>query len=356
MIKILRSTLRNHYNRTMLPSTKSPFWEGLLRVSPLSVITLLLTFVVLSTGYIAFLSSFSPTDGYWVAHPQDDYGQLYRQVSSLPTEPHRAVYLIGSSATREAIVSPKELQRLLGPTTPVQLLMAGDLYPVEMAQIVARLPVETAGVLVLEISLRNFSLSPEKMRSLIAGAHLPVAPLRYQRLLLQNGFAPPIFPNLLSFMAVRVNPSLRHPVAKMPWMFHQVETQRPPTDEDWTRIINELHFTAGEFQQHRERNLAFFRALLKIVPPNLKIALLDAPRNPDVLARATQSNHYLQAQQTHQQMLVELADELDIEVWSLHQDIPSENFLDDAHINTLPARITYTNALADNLRRLRETP
>ena len=340
----------------MLPSTKSPFWEGLLCASPLSVITLLITFVALSSGYLGYLSTFSPKLGYWVAHPQDDYGHLYRQVHSLPTESHNAIYLIGSSATREAIVSPNELQRMLGPTHPVHLLMAGDLYPVEMAQIIAQIPTDAAGILVLETSLRNFSLSPEKMQSLITGAHLPVAPLSYQKMLLEHGYTPPVLTNMLSFMAVRVTPSIRRPVPNVPWKFHQVEGQRPPTDEDWTRMIDELHFAAAEFQQHREHNLAFFRALLNLIPPTLKIALLDAPRNPDVIEKAKQNTAYRQAQQAHQIMLADLAAELDIEVWSLHQDIPSDNFLDDAHIKTLPARITYTTTLADHLRRLRDAP
>ncbi len=85
-----------------------------------------------------YLSTFPISEGYWISKPDDDYANLFRIVSSFEEEPSQEkVILIGSSALREAIVSPEHLRdnlRERRQNIQLQLCTAGDLSLVEMAQ------------------------------------------------------------------------------------------------------------------------------------------------------------------------------------------------------------------------------
>ena len=271
--------------------------------------------------------------GYWVAGPDDDYAQLVSAVEAIQTSKAPAVVLVGSSALREAIVSPDELRRQRS-NKSWHVLTAGDLYPIEMAQVVSELPRDLEGVLLLEVSLRTLSVAPSTSQQLTTKPRLPYQGVQFQQTVLKSGYTPGLGIGWLSFYLSRWN--ILEPM-KIPyerWLFHQVDFIEP-SQIDWGEVFAKKERWLEAISMHVETNVHLLKTIVDMAPPQMRVAFIASPRNPKWVDFHPQDpDGWTQ----YEGALKELQNVVHHPIIKIDEGISAEHFLDHGHIRTLMGR------------------
>lgn len=297
------------------------------------------------------ISQFPIQEGYWVASSNDDFANLYRQSQMLSFPSSRPqIILLASSSIREALQHPESfLPRIKElPRSPdLRLLTAGDLNQLEMAQILTLLPRDMKGVLFLEFSERLLGLTPDVLQQQVSKSRLPYAPFRYQKFLLSQGLRPPIFPNYPAFYAARMQTSWTNLAPQEKWNFHQVGLSEKHPPSDYPRLAKNIIKWTELSVENAHWNQEFFRQLIQLSPPKMKIIFILPPRNPDIESLVQESEIFLQ----HQENFQEIVASFDIPVVSIHQNIPAQDYVDHGHIWSEKAREQCTQEFLHHIKK-----
>lgn len=306
-------------------------------------------------GYFIYLVyAYDIREGFWIADPHDDYGNLWRQVQEITHNPPKQqnIYLLASSTIREGILHPQYLFEHLDPNTDIQLLTAGDLYPVEMAQIVSVLPqnTQTTDVFVLEVSMRNFALAPTTAQELIFASRLPNANPTYQKILLESGFFPPIVPNYHAFYSSRMEKE----IPKENWVFHQIDFFETLSKEESLQTTTKLLHWARDTVLYGDQNRQLYENTIRTLPINSTILLLYPPRNPTIVEYAKQDLSYQLAESVLEEQLdlleKNLRNQYNIHTIHVQHNLQESDFADYGHINNATAREEWSNGLLQEMQ------
>lgn len=347
---------------------------GLTEPSLPSVLGALLVAVLLWSTAAARIGWDSVAEGWWLSSPVDDYAALAAECLSLQRAPMPVlpVVLIGSSASREALVDTHALSVKLGrelklPPHEVSVhgLFAGDLRPVEMLALTACLPEGFDGLVLASISPQVLSEPESEIERLLAKPRLPLrseAQRAWAEAHGHPGRAPTGVPLLDApgFFLARPQALLNHRHALPPKPeFHQIENLPDPSAQAWTQlIVPRLRAWVKDYPERHAQNLSLYAALLEDLRARGAVAALeDAPRNPKALEQAL-------AEPAERAVLDRY--EADVAEFTENQGaawlqpmaglgLGGAAFKDHSHIDDWAAREAWTEALALGLARaLRE--
>lgn len=294
---------------------------------------------------VLWLRQFPLDQGYWVSGPDDDYAQLLTQVESITVSSKPALVVVGSSALREALTTVDELKRDK-PEYDWNLLTAGDLFLVEAAQVVAALPRELSGVLLIEASMRLLSTSPETTQQLLSKPRFPIQNWRFMMQMMGLGYTPSLGLGQVSFYLSRWDWFDPQVIPREQWLFHQVDYI--DLDQiDLSRSGQKGENWLDDLPLYVHNNLTIFNVIQTLAPPKMSVGLIHSPRNPewqDALEKHPSWSEY-------QQTLTMLESDFIGTILEIDNGVGSQHFLDHGHIRTLKGRQIAT---ANFLRNLEE--
>lgn len=279
-----------------------------------------------------WLSRFPLQQGYWVAGPDDDYAQLLLQVESVSASEKQTMILVGSSALREAFTNSDDLARNM-PEYDWYLLTAGDLYLVETAQIVAALPRELSGVLLIETSMRILSTDSSTTQQIISKPRFPIQNWRFLTEMVRLGYTPSLGLGYASFYLSRWKWSRPTHVPREQWLFHQVD-YIGIEQIDWERSVRKGELWLTELPLHLQGNLKLLKAIQQLAPPNMRVLLIESPRNSKWLNSLMKHPSW----SVYQDTLAQLEMDFGGTTIQIDEGVESGNFLDHGHIRTLTGR------------------
>ena len=303
-------------------------------------------FSVCSVALAIWLSQFSIHDGYWIANVGDDYANMYKDVESIESSTNTSVVLIGSSALREAITTPDELEFERSDLN-WHILTAGDLFPVEIAQVVSELPDDMIGTLMLEVSLRALSVSKMLTQQLIIKPRLPYQNWRFQKSVIRLGYSPSLEVSRLAFYLSRWDMTFPSHVPKERWWFHQVELIST-SSLNWQKRVDNKRTMLEQLPANLESNLNMYKQIVSLAPPNMNVVFVSSPRNPAWI----NAEHDEKLWTVYEQALADLSSLVSYPIIQIEQGVEVEHFLDHGHIQTLAGRRIATANLLDAISEL----
>ena len=290
-------------------------------------------------------------DNYWIAGPDDDFAHLWQSIKAIRSSDYRSksqVVLVGSSALREAIVSPKYLYEE-NPTVDWHLLTPGDLLSVETLQIVTSLPKDMEGLLFIEVSQRTLSTPVSVTRRVVSRPRFPEQSWTFQTALWKNGL--PVGNGLgkVTFYASRMQ--WMHPLA-IPindWMFHQVD-YIDPSIIDWRLLEQKYLMSQQSLVANIDVNLTLYRLIQEHAPAKMRIVWIASPRNREWESSLPKNpEHELLSTSLHQ-----LESSVSQSIIVLDAGLESRHYVDHGHIVTIEGRTLSTTALLNAVHQLSE--
>lgn len=297
--------------------------------------------VVLLCGILcwSWFRRFPPEYGFWVSGRNDDYGQLLMQVESVHSSRKPAIVLVGSSAMREAITTPHELKQRV-PEYDWHILTAGDLYLVEMAQVVSSLPRDLSGLLLLEISMRLLSTDEDTTQKILYKPRFPTQNWLFSSQMSWLGYTPGMGLGRATFYLSRWNWHQPMHVPNELWDFHQVDHLISEQTE-WTRSLAKGESWLNDLPTFVQDNLKLVRMIQNLAPPDIKIRLVQSPRNPQWLKVLNEHPSW----SIYQQALQGLEEMNHGRIFRIDTGVDARNYWDHGHIRTLTGRKIATENL-----------
>lgn len=214
-------------------------------------------------------------------------GALVRLDRARP--PGAQVWVVGSSAVREAVSSPTELSIAVQRRgyAGAQLLAAGGLYAQETLAVVDTLPLEAGDLVVVELSERNLGLSRAGLNSLLRIPRLPLRSDAVDRHAAASGLRPSravpgsdwlTFP---TFWAPRTAALLVPVSSPVTVPHHLVDTLEPPSEDGLVGLKARLQRWQDDCSRRAADHAEAYRAMLGLAQDaGARLVLVDAPRNP----------------------------------------------------------------------------
>lgn len=347
----------------------SAFKAGLFQPSLpalLGLVAVLLTWLVGASLVVDRDFAMGPGNGHLTNGPTDTYGNLFNEALDLErrlaVDADPRVLLTGASSMRESLAGLGSLQALVGqaagPEITPELLTAGALSVWEMAALLDPLRQDLTGIVVLEISPRRLSTSPEKLEELLHAPRFPFDSPWVNERAREHGIEPPsrtgvFFLDHMGFFATRPKILLqvnRPPVKPLRYL---TSLWRPPAGAEWDRVDRSAASWLQTWPQHADFNLEGYRDLIGDLSADGRVAvvLIEAPSNPAVDARIYAEAPAAEALVDYRRRVSAFADEVGIPYWRLSHDLelPAEAFHDHTHLREGYARQRITAELGRRL-------
>jgi len=337
------------------------FVDGLLRPTGASLAAALAVAVVTITALC--LAPLEPllASGEMVVSHDDEYAWITAQVLQVEQAPPsgRAVWVLASSATREALASTEALREGLaqrGAADSVTVLAAGGLGPHEALALLDHLPVSAGDAVVMEASPRNFAWSPARLQAHLDRPRLPLRSPTLDAGARAAGLAPPRRPASLllaypDFWSARLG-GLLHLVTEAPMVdFHLADQLAPPQPAQWAALELRLVGWGRDCMAHFEQNAALYRMMTDHVAGlGARLFWVQAPRNPAIVQRLASAGAAPE-RPACQARIQALADELGATLLDPARGVqmPGAAFIDHAHIIDPAVRSAFTDELAAQL-------
>lgn len=310
----------------------------------------------------------SVEQGVWITSPVDDHAALAAACLRLARgEPSPLeVVLIGSSASREALEQPHAVAFGLAAELGVRPkavqahgLFAGDLRPVELLSLADCLPPALDGLVVLSISPQALSEPEAELDRLLQAPRLPLSSEALEGWMQAQGRPAPRHTGLPmvdhpAFFLARPQ-ALGQLVRATPVepAFHQVDEMALPSQDAWEElIVPRLQEWVARYPERSEANLGLYAAMIQdLQRRGAKVALQDAPRNPDALAQALRDPADRAMLDRYEADVAAFA-EAHGAAWIQPQrglTLSGQDFLDHSHIRTPEGRGLWTQALVRDL-------
>ena len=290
-------------------------------------------------------------DNHWIAGPDDDFAQLYQQVTRLTSQSSSTardhIVLIGSSALREAIVSPEYLATDM-PGVDWNILAPGDLLPVEALQIVCALPRDWKGMLFVEVSTRTLSTSRSATEQVVLKPRFPIQPLHLQFALRTEGYVTGLGLGLLTFYTSRWDWRAPTQVPINDWLFHQVD-YFDASLVDWNALGDTYIENHRAIAQHAADNLRLYDLITENAPSNMTLVWLASPRNHQ-WEQTIDIQHLPASKQSYVDALSVLEQHIGTELVVLDEGLSKSDYLDHSHIVTAQGRKQATERLLEVVR------
>lgn len=351
------------------PTAWSAFKAGLFEPSLPALVGLAAVLVTWLVGASAIVDrdfARGPGNGHLTNGPTDTYGNLFNDALDLERrlteEPGPRVLLIGASSMREGLASLETLEVPLtgAAEEPVraELLTAGALSVWEMAALVDPLRADFEGLIVLEMSPRRLSTSPEKLKEFLHSQRFPFDSPWVEERAATAGIEAPrrtgvFFLDHLGFFATRPKILLqitRPPVEPLRYL---TSRWRPPEGAEWERVDKSASGWLEPWPQHVDFNLDCYRELIADLTADGRIAvvLLEAPSNPAVDQRIYAEPSASDALRAYRERVEAFASDVGVPYWRVSHDIalPAEAFHDHTHLREGYAREQLTAELARRL-------
>lgn len=351
------------------PTAWSAFKAGLFQPSLPALIGLVAVLVSWLVGASLVVDrdfAKGPGNGHLTNGPTDTYGNLFNQALDLErrleVDADPRVLLIGASSMRESLSPLGTVQAIVsaaaGPELTPELLTAGALSVWEMAALLDPLRETLHGLVVLEVSPRRLSTSPEKLQELLHAQRFPFDSPWVDAQAQAAGIEPKsrtgvFFLDHLGFFASRPRIALqvaREPVEPLRYL---TSMWRPPQGAEWERVDRSASAWLQVFPEHVEFNLGCYRALIQDLQAGgrIGVVLLEAPSNPAVDERIYADAEAAAAVEEYRQRVEAFAGELGVPYWHVAQDLElaPEAFHDHTHIREGYARDQLTLELSRRL-------
>lgn len=337
------------------------FWLGLTRPSRLALGGALVVAVAVWAACILLVGPDSVARRRIHVSHDDDFAEVAAVSLRLarPAPGSRWAVLIGSSATREAIVNPRALERALPGRAQVAPMLAAAMTPVEMLALAEALPAGLSGVAVLEVAERHLATSPQENRDVIRVPRLPLDSAAVARLADAHGLARPrasvgnYFLDHAEFFLARpaaVGALFGRPAATYAW--HQIDGMRPPTETDWRRLVNrsKAWLTRPEAVYGANEDL-YVSVVGMLRDRGLDVVLVRAPRNPAFLERLDADPEVRAARTAMEERLAALAARAGAPLWYVdtEAELDPQAFKDYTHLFRPEGRQRFTSTLARKL-------
>ncbi len=332
--------------------------EGLLRPTAGTLSASLVVALVGVAGWSARLGEADLAQGWSVQSWDDEFAALAGEVCRMRQQPPPAggTWVIGSSATREALSSPEALAgalRRYGKRGPVRLFAAGGLYAEEALVLVEALPIAEGDLVLIELSARNLALPADELQGLLTDPRLPLHGVALDRVAQAQGLVPTrrvAGSSLLSYPAFwlpRMG-GLVHLLVGAPEVdLHLVDRLGPVHADRALALAARLGDWARRCGEAADLHRATYRAIgAELQRKGARLVLLEAPRNPAMWAAQVAAEPGLEA--AAEACLA--AVETDLGRPRIDPirgaDLPPGAFRDHAHLGDAGARRIYTAALA----------
>jgi hypothetical protein len=277
------------------------------------------------------------------------------------------VWIIGSSATREALTSSHELAEAIaesgGPQVAVEILAAGGLYIEESLVVLDHIPLRPGDLVVSEVSPRNLALPAEQLQWLLDSPRLPLDGPTLDQFATAHGLTPhPRIPgsHLLSFpdfWSARMG-TIVHAMHGGPRVeFHLSQRAPPPDPHRWDLLIQRVGGWGTRCVANSALHLDGYAAMVeRVSATGAALVLLDAPRNPEVLSRI--GPEATRDREACQQRIIAFAMAHGVERWepAIGARLLGRDFIDHAHVIAPPARARFTADVANAITRTLGSP
>lgn len=351
------------------PTAWSAFKAGLFQPSLPALIGLVAVLVSWLVGASLVVDrdfAMGPGNGHLTNGPTDTYGNLFNEALDLErrlaVDADPRVLLIGASSMREGLAELGTLRSIVGQAagsevTP-ELLTAGALSVWEMAALLDPLRSNLTGIVVLEVSPRRLSTSPEKLEELLHAQRFPFDSPWVNARAAELGIEPPsrtgvFFLDHLGFFATRPKILLqvgRPPVDPVRYL---TSRWRPPEGAEWERVDQSASGWLHRWPQHAEINLECYRELIADLSADGRIAvvLVEAPSNPAVDERIYAEPAAAKAVADYRRRVEAFAADAGVPYWRPSHDLelPAEAFHDHTHLREGYARERLTTELGRRL-------
>lgn len=302
--------------------------------------------------------------GFFVTFSGDDEASLTAAALSSEQTPvnRMELALMGSSASREALESVHGVELRVASSLDLEprdvtfrALTAGALTHVNAVALVDRLPKDFQGLIVLEISERNVSLSLREATDPIEGPRLPLDSELFDEAMVKLGVETPrrtgvLFLDHYRFFLARPGAIARLWRGPVEPAFHQIESFPAPTETEWVEIERRSTDWTRDYPERAPINLELYRWLIEhlLARPGVGVALLQAPRNPDISARAYANSEAGPMWARFRRDVEQLAARCGVPLWRIDEDLKLDGamFRDGAHIDVAEGRRLFTEELA----------
>jgi hypothetical protein len=347
------------------PSPLARFIAGLTDTSTWTGAGMLLVGLLTFVGLAAGIGPSTLASGLPVLRWDDEFadmgGRLVRLADDRPATP--VVWLVGSSATREALSSPQELtqaiERAGGPALAVEVLAAGGLYPEEALAALDHAPIQQGDLVIAEVSPRNLALPASQVQQLLDSPRLPLDGETLDRFAADHGLRPHrrvrgshllSFPN---FWAARVGTVVHLWTGAPRVEFHLAHRVPPPDPKRWDQLIARVAGWGTRCTENADLHVDTYAALAdRVTTAGARLALLDAPRNPEVLTRLGEDG--ARDRDTCQDRIQALASTLSVPRWEPAQSaaLQGREFIDHAHVVAPAGRVRFTHHVATSIAQM----
>jgi hypothetical protein len=358
------SAIKLHFSsrlRAFFHGCIAPSWIGTL--GAVAICALLFAFCCVYVTEVRFARS----PGRFVQDKDDAFPFVKARALQIATESAAKskyrVVLIGDSSISEAITSPQDLQRRIekkvGHKIYLTPLLAGGLNQLEAVDLCAVMRDHLHGEVVLQISPYNMALAPDAatynkaltsvgidtsdMADEFTTANLP-RPILWPNFFLRNH----VF--LLSRNAAFTR--LLKPLPEPPLHLHAKE--RDGTEQ---RFVRDAIHTFDDTKGMRTKTIPNVAMYKRIIEPlqarGIRVALLETPLNPRLSSLNGAENKGIGSSEkkAYRDARLELATETGVPVWDFGKraKLVSKDFIDYIHLYRQPARIRFTQALANRI-------
>ena len=342
--------------------------RGALSPSPLALGIALLTALLTGLAAITFIDERALKGDWMATFDGDDFaflagaaerGTADAKDTKDAKDEGPELLIIGSSALREAILSPQQLGQITG-IGRVQTLTAGGLTHLEALQLVDHLAPNPGRLVLLELSERGLSMDTAESQGLIDAPRLPLDGPTFDAAVAAAGLRPraPRFEALAlrhaRFFLARPQ-AIRNLLNGPPQaLFHQADHLKTASAADWDRWERRLVGWFRALPTEADRNTLLYVKLIEgLRARGGRLALVEAPRNPALLERALRAEGAEAGFREGQRRAQALADAVRAPRWRPAKGIPAQDYVDYAHIITASGRTRFTEALASQIRGLR---
>jgi len=305
--------------------------------------------------------------GYFMVNWRDDYAYLTSAVLHITRgdSSKQMIAVIGASASRESIATGDYfaglMEEKLGQPFNVHQLTAGGLTHWEAAAVADCIAEHVRGVVVLEVSPGKMALPIRMFEGLVRQPRLALDSKAFDDEARLAGIKLPrrtgnFFLDHHGFFSARpaaVLNLLRGPVVPD---FHQAETWRPISEEEWLKAEEALRQRIEGYAENSQRNFQVVERTIAQLREagGIHVVLLEAVQNPradQIMRDSPESRKSLEAYERDIRAFVKAWNVPYLNINAEAQLVPSE-FIDTSHLRDAKAAERYTRVLASHLASL----
>ncbi|QEF99626.1 hypothetical protein Mal15_36920 [Stieleria maiorica] len=333
------------------------FWLGATTPSLLAVtLAFFIPASLLLTALLLITPEFMVSENFRYLYDRrsnDTDNFVTHKVLSFVPPKGQAVYLFGSSSTREAIHTEKQLERAIAAHSDQRVNVynfanAGASFW-ETFQVVDRLPKLTNGIVVIEVRPLHFCRGVDRLREVIESPRLGVTSPMIDSTARANGIQVPrrlgiyAWDNRRFFLAriPSIPKNLMDPIVVSQSRHLAAEQVDQVT---WTDHIEKRTDLLASFQQNVADTSKFLKASIRRLKQNdnVQVVLLEATMSPRMKRHDIDRGFW----PIYQNVIADVSNECDVMYWDINDSVPESGYLDWAHLRNLDAKSRFADALA----------